>query len=258
MLKIENLRAAYGRVEVLRGVNLQVPRGEAVALIGPNGAGKTTLLRAISGLVVPEVGRITLEGQRIEGLATHLIARLGVAHVPQGRRVFPSMSVADNLRLGAFRRLGTPWHRLWSRDAAVRADLEVVLGLFPRLKERLRQLAGTLSGGEQQMLAMARAMMLSPSVLLLDEPSMGLSPKGVEEVFSIIEQLRTLKVTLLLVEQFAATALLVADHGCVLENGRITLQGPAQALRHHPAVQAAYLGVRRPAYPPVLHPPSPP
>jgi branched-chain amino acid transport system ATP-binding protein len=241
MLKIENLRAAYGRVEVLRGVHLHVPRGETVALIGPNGAGKTTLLRAISGLVVPEVGRITLDGQRIEGLATHRIARLGVAHVPQGRHVFASMSVADNLRLGAFRRLGLPWRR----EASVRTDHEVVLGLFPRLKERLRQQAGTLSGGEQQMLAMARAMMLSPSVLLLDEPSMGLSPKGVEEVFSIIEQLRTLKVTLLLVEQFAATALLVADHGCVMESGRITLQGPARDLRHHPAVQAAYLGVRK-------------
>ncbi len=245
MLRIENLRAAYGRVEVLRGVHLQVPRGEAVALIGPNGAGKTTLLRAISGLVAPEVGRITLDGQRIDRLAAHEIARRGVAHVPQGRHVFAGMSVADNLQLGAFRRLGPPWRRLWGRDTTVRADLEVVLTLFPRLKERLRQPAGTLSGGEQQMLAMARAMMLSPSVLLLDEPSMGLSPKGVEEVFSIIEQLRTLKVTLLLVEQFAATALLVADHGCVMENGRITLQDRARALRHHPAVQAAYLGVRR-------------
>jgi branched-chain amino acid transport system ATP-binding protein len=241
MLRIENLRAAYGRVEVLHGVHLHVPQAAVVALIGPNGAGKSTLLRAISGLVTPEVGRITLAGQRIDGLATHEIARLGVAHVPQGRHVFPGMSVADNLRLGAFRRLGPPW----CRDAAVRADLEVVLGLFPRLKERLRQLAGTLSGGEQQMLAMARAMMLNPSVLLLDEPSMGLSPKGVEEVFSIIEQLRTRKVTMLLVEQFAATALLVADHGCVMENGRITLQDRAQALRHDPAVQAAYLGVRR-------------
>ncbi len=241
MLRIENLRAAYGRVEVLHGVHLHVPKAAVVALIGPNGAGKSTLLRAISGLVTPEVGRITLAGQRIDGLATHEIARLGVAHVPQGRHVFPGMSVADNLHLGAFRRLGPPWQR----DAAVHADLEVVLALFPRLKERLRQRAGTLSGGEQQMLAMARAMMLNPSVLLLDEPSMGLSPKGVEEVFSIIEQLRTRKVTMLLVEQFAATALLVADHGCVMENGRITLQDRAQALRHHPAVQAAYLGVRR-------------
>jgi len=241
MLKIQNLRAAYGRVEVLHGIDLDVPKGAVVALIGPNGAGKTTLLRAISGLVLPEVGRITLAGQRIDGLATHEIARRGVAHVPQGRHVFPGMSVADNLHLGAFRRLGLSWRR----DATVRADLEVVLGLFPRLKERLRQLAGTLSGGEQQMLAMGRAMMLNPSVMLLDEPSMGLSPRGVEEVFSIIEQLRSMKVTMLLVEQFAATALLVADYGCVMENGFITLRGNALTLRHHPAVQAAYLGVRK-------------
>ena len=241
MLKIENLRAAYGRVEVLHGVYLEVPKGKVVALIGPNGAGKTTLLRAISGLVPPAVGRIALAGQRIDGLATHDIARRGLAHVPQGRHVFPAMSVADNLQMGAFRRLNLPWRR----DATVAADLEVVLALFPRLRERYRQPAGTLSGGEQQMLAMARAMMLNPSVMLLDEPSMGLSPKGVEEVFSIIEQLRGMKVTMLLVEQFAATALLVADHGYVMENGAVTLHGPALALRHHPAVQAAYLGVRR-------------
>jgi branched-chain amino acid transport system ATP-binding protein len=240
MLKIENLRAAYGRVEVLHGVYLEVPKGTVVALIGPNGAGKTTLLRAVSGLVPPAVGRITLAGQRIDGLATHDIARRGLAHVPQGRHVFPAMSVADNLQMGAFRRLILPWRR----DAEVNADLEVVLALFPRLRERYRQPAGTLSGGEQQMLAMARAMMLNPAVMLLDEPSMGLSPRGVEEVFSIIEQLRSMRVTMLLVEQFAATALLVADLGYVMENGAITLHGLARTLRHDPAVQAAYLGAR--------------
>jgi branched-chain amino acid transport system ATP-binding protein len=237
MLTIENLHAGYGKVQVLHGVTIQVPKGKVVTLIGSNGAGKTTTMRAISGMIAPGSGDITLNGKRIAGLESYHIAKLGLAHSPEGRRVFATMTVTDNLILGAFPRL------TGSRPKGnVAVDLERALELFPRLKERRLQLAGTLSGGEQQMLAMARAVMLNPEVILLDEPSMGLAPILVAEVFKIIERLKSQGVTMLLVEQFAAAALAVADYGYVLENGRISVHGPAEKLRDDPAVKAAYLG----------------
>ena len=237
MLKIENLHASYGKVEVLHGISLEVPKGKVVTLIGSNGAGKTTTMRAISGMIKPKQGSVTLSGQNITGLESHKIARAGLAHSPEGRRVFATMSVTDNLILGAFPRFTRSRPR-----GDVNRDLEKALELFPRLKERQHQLAGTLSGGEQQMLAMARAVMLNPDVILLDEPSMGLAPILVEEVFRIISRLKEQGVTMLLVEQFAAAALNVADYGYVMENGKISVHGPADKLKHDPAVQAAYLG----------------
>ena len=237
MLKIENLHAGYGKVEVLHGINLEVPKGQVVTLIGSNGAGKTTTMRAVSGMITPREGRITLGDKDITGLESYTIAKRGLAHSPEGRRVFATMSVTDNLLLGAFPRF------TGSRPKGdVDADLERAMEYFPRLKERRTQLAGTLSGGEQQMLAMARAMMMNPDVVLLDEPSMGLAPILVDEVFRIIARLRSEGVTMLLVEQFAAAALNVADYGYVLENGRIAVHGPAAKLRDDPAVKAAYLG----------------
>ena len=237
MLTINNLFAGYGKVQVLHGISIEVPKGKIVTLIGSNGAGKTTTMRAVSGMIAPTAGDITLNGKRIEGLESYHIAKLGLAHSPEGRRVFATMTVSDNLILGAFPRLTGSRPR-----GDVAADLERALELFPRLKERRQQLAGTLSGGEQQMLAMARAVMLNPEVVLLDEPSMGLAPILVAEVFRIIERLKSEGVTMLLVEQFAAAALGVADYGYVLENGRISVHGPAAKLRDDPAVQAAYLG----------------
>ncbi|EEA01407.1 ABC transporter related [Burkholderia sp. H160] len=241
MLSVKNLHAGYGKVKVLHGISIDVPKGSVVTLIGSNGAGKTTTMRAISGMIRPSDGEITMgvgaNAKRIDALDSHRIARLGLAHSPEGRRVFATMSVNDNLILGAFTRL------TWARPRGdVSADLERAIELFPRLKERRHQLAGTLSGGEQQMLAMARAIMLNPELVLLDEPSMGLAPILVEEVFRIIENLKGQGVTMLLVEQFAAAALNVADYGYVLENGRIAAHGPALQLRNDPSVKAAYLG----------------
>ena len=237
MLTIDKLSAGYGKVQVLHGISMEVPRGKVVTLIGSNGAGKTTTMRAICGMVAPTGGTITLNGKRIDGLEPFDIAKLGLAHSPEGRRVFATMTVTDTLTLGAFPRLTGSRPR-----GDVPGDLERALELFPRLKERRTQLAGTLSGGEQQMLAMARAIMLNPDVVLLDEPSMGLAPILVEEVFRIIARLKSEGVTMLLVEQFAAAALAVADYGYVLENGRISVHGPAAQLRDDPAVRAAYLG----------------
>ena len=237
MLTIQNLHAAYGKVEVLHGISLEVPKGKLVTLIGSNGAGKTTTMRAISGMLKPKSGTVTLGGKDVTGLDSHRIARAGLAHSPEGRRVFASMSVTDNLLLGAFPRFTR------SRPKGdIKGDLDKALDLFPRLKERRDQLAGTLSGGEQQMLAMARAVMLNPEVILLDEPSMGLAPILVEEVFRIITRLKAEGVTMLLVEQFAAAALNVADYGYVLENGSISVHGPAESLKTDPKVIAAYLG----------------
>ena len=237
MLSIQNLHAAYGKVEVLHGISLDVPKGKLVTLIGSNGAGKTTTMRAISGMLKPKSGTVTLGGRDVTGLDSHKIARAGLAHSPEGRRVFASMSVTDNLLLGAFPRFTR------SRPKGdIKRDLDKALELFPRLKERRDQLAGTLSGGEQQMLAMARAVMLNPEVILLDEPSMGLAPILVEEVFRIITRLKAEGVTMLLVEQFAAAALNVADYGYVLENGSISVHGPAESLKTDPKVIAAYLG----------------
>ena len=237
MLTISNLHAAYGKVEVLHGISLDVPKGKVVTLIGSNGAGKTTTMRAISGMIKPKMGTVTLGGKDVTGLDSHRIARAGLAHSPEGRRVFSTMSVTDNLLLGAFPRFTRSRPR-----GDINGDLERALELFPRLKERQHQLAGTLSGGEQQMLAMARAVMLNPEVILLDEPSMGLAPILVDEVFRIISRLKDEGVTMLLVEQFAAAALNVADYGYVMENGRISVHGPASSLKNDPAVQAAYLG----------------
>lgn len=237
MLSIKNLHAGYGKVEVLHGISLEVAKGQVVTLIGSNGAGKTTTMRAVSGMIAPTAGEISLNGKCIDGQESYTIARQGLAHSPEGRRVFATMTVTDNLRLGAF-----PRYTGARPKGDVEADLEKAMELFPRLKERRMQLAGTLSGGEQQMLAMARATMLNPEVVLLDEPSMGLAPILVDEVFRIIESLKGRGVTMLLVEQFAAAALKVADYGYVLENGRIAVHGPAEKLRNDPAVQAAYLG----------------
>ena len=237
MLSINNLHAAYGKVEVLHGISLDVPKGKLVTLIGSNGAGKTTTMRAISGMIKPKSGSVTLGGKDVTGLDSHKIARAGLAHSPEGRRVFASMSVTDNLLLGAFPRFTRA-----RPTGDLKHDLEKALELFPRLKERQHQLAGTLSGGEQQMLAMARAVMLNPEVILLDEPSMGLAPILVEEVFRIILRLKAEGVTMLLVEQFAAAALNVADYGYVLENGSISVHGPAHSLKTDPKVIAAYLG----------------
>jgi branched-chain amino acid transport system ATP-binding protein len=237
MLIIENLHAAYGKVEVLHGISLQVPKGSLVTLIGSNGAGKTTTMRAISGMIKPKSGSVKLAGRDVTGMDSHKIARAGLAHSPEGRRVFSNMSVTDNLLLGAFPRFTRARPK-----GDIKRDLEKALELFPRLKERQHQLAGTLSGGEQQMLAMARAVMLNPEVILLDEPSMGLAPILVEEVFRIITRLKSEGVTMLLVEQFAAAALNVADYGYVLENGSISVHGPAESLKTDPKVVAAYLG----------------
>ncbi|VVE40002.1 ABC transporter ATP-binding protein [Pandoraea eparura] len=237
MLSIRNLQAGYGKVQVLHGIDIDVPSGQVVTLIGSNGAGKTTTMRAVSGMIKPTAGEITLGDKRIDGLDSHRIAKLGLAHSPEGRRVFSTMSVMDNLRLGAFPRLTGSRPR-----GDVAADLERAMDLFPRLKERRHQLSGTLSGGEQQMLAMARAVMLRPDIVLLDEPSMGLAPILVDEVFRIISNLKAEGVTMLLVEQFAAAALAVADYGYVLENGQISVHGPAENLRNDDKVRAAYLG----------------
>ena len=237
MLTIDNLHAGYGKVEVLHGITLDVPKGKVVTLIGSNGAGKTTTMRAISGMIAPTAGKILLGGRDVTGSEPYRMAKLGLAHSPEGRRVFATMTVTDNLLLGAFPRFTGARPK-----GDVAADLERAMEYFPRLKERRQQLAGTLSGGEQQMLAMARAMMLNPEVVLLDEPSMGLAPILVQEVFRIIGRLRSEGVTMLLVEQFAAAALNVADYAYVLENGRISVHGEASKLRNDPAVQAAYLG----------------
>jgi len=237
MLSIKNLEAGYGKVKVLHGISIDVPKGQVVTLIGSNGAGKTTTMRAVTGMIKPTSGEITLGTTKIDGFDSYKIARLGLAHSPEGRRVFSTMSVSDNLVLGAFPRM------TGSRPKGdVKNDLERAMELFPRLKERRNQLAGTLSGGEQQMLAMARAIMLNPEIILLDEPSMGLAPILVDEVFKIIARLKSEGVTMLLVEQFAAAALHVADYGYVLENGRITAHGAANKLMNDPAVKAAYLG----------------
>jgi branched-chain amino acid transport system ATP-binding protein len=237
MLSISNLHAAYGKVEVLHGISLEVPKGKVVTLIGSNGAGKTTTMRAISGMIKPKEGMITLAGRDVTGMESHRMARAGLAHSPEGRRVFATMTVRDNLLLGAFPRFTGSRPR-----GDINNDLEKALELFSRLKERQNQVAGTLSGGEQQMLAMARAVMLNPEVVLLDEPSMGLAPILVDEVFRIIQSLKEKGVTMLLVEQFAAAALKVADYAYVLENGRIAVEGLAATLRNDPAVRAAYLG----------------
>ncbi|WP_242333602.1 MULTISPECIES: ABC transporter ATP-binding protein [unclassified Anaeromyxobacter] len=238
MLLVEDVYAGYGLSEVLLGTSLAVKPGTVVALIGANGAGKTTTMRAISGLIRPARGRVLLDGEPVGGLPASRIARLGLAHAPEGRKVFGTLCVEDNLLLGAYGRL--PRFFGFRRRAA--ADLERVYGLFPRLRERRRQLAGTLSGGEQQMLAIGRALMARPKVMLLDEPSMGLAPVIVQEVFRTIRQLKAEGMTMLLVEQFAKTALEVADYAYVMERGRIAIEGTPAELRRDERLLAAYLG----------------
>lgn len=238
MLKVENLHAGYGGAEVLTGVNLEVKAGAVVALIGANGAGKTTTMRAISGMVKPSQGKVTVDGEGVAGLPASRIARLGLAHSPEGRKVFGPLTVEDNLLLGAYRRLP---RFLGFRDKAA-ADLKKIYELFPRLEERRKQQSGTLSGGEQQMLAIGRALMAQPKVVLLDEPSMGLAPVIVQEVFSIIRRLKEAGITLLLVEQFAKSALEVADYAYVMERGKIAVAGTPAELKKDERVLAAYLG----------------
>lgn len=232
MLKLDNVDARYGQVQVLRGINIEVPKGEVVVVLGANGAGKTTTLRAICNMVTSG-GTVTLDGRDISGLNTADIVNLGVAHVPQGRGTFPELSVRDNLEVGAYVR----------KDNEVEADIDKWYSIFPRLGERKDQLAGSLSGGEQQMLAVSRALMSRPSVLLLDEPSLGLAPIIIEDLFKTFAEInRDEGTTILVVEQNANIALEIASKGYVLEAGQIVLEGPAEQLQSDPAVQEAYLG----------------
>ena len=233
MLKVENLKVQYGMIEAIKGISFEVNDGEIVTLIGANGAGKTTTMHAISGLVKPASGSITLNGKELTKTAPHKILQLGLAQVPEGRRIFAQQTVEENLSLGAYLR---------KDKEGIAKDLEEVFTLFPRLKERRAQLAGTLSGGEQQMLAMGRALMSQPSIILMDEPSMGLSPLLVSEIFHIIEEINRKGTTVLLVEQNAKRALAIADRAYVLETGRITLSGTGEELANDARVRAAYLG----------------
>ena len=233
MLKINDIDVYYGNIQALRNVSLEVTEGEIVTLIGANGAGKSTLLKTISGLLKPKKGSIEYLGSAIDGKAAQSIVKAGISHVPEGRRVFANMSVEENLELGAYLRK--------DRDA-IKKDMEHVFELFPRLLERRKQQSGTLSGGEQQMLAMGRALMSKPKLIILDEPSMGLAPLMVQNIFNIIKQVNDEGVTVLLVEQNAHMALSVAHRAYVLETGNIVLQGTAQELQESEEVKAAYLG----------------
>jgi branched-chain amino acid transport system ATP-binding protein len=233
MLKVENLSAHYGGIRALDGIALEVPDRSIVSLIGANGAGKSTTLRSIVGLVKPSGGAVTWNGEKLTGLATKDIVSRGVCLVPEGRRVFPNLTVDENLTLGAYSR----------RDrTGIAADRKKVFGLFPRLEERARQKAGTLSGGEQQMLAVGRALMTRPKLLMMDEPSLGLAPLVVKMIFDIVRAINAEGVTVLLIEQNAKAALEIADHGYVLETGRITLHGPGRQLLEDDRVRSAYLG----------------
>ena len=232
-LEIDSIHVFYDKIEALKGISLEVGQGQIVTLVGGNGAGKSTTLRAISGLLHPREGEVRYEGRALTGLGAHTIAAMGVVQVPEGRRIFGRLTVDENLAMGAFTR----------RDrAGIAADRDMVMMLFPRLRERLHQIAGTLSGGEQQMVATARALMARPRMLLMDEPSMGLAPTLVEQVFETIRTINAAGVTILLVEQNAPMALSIADFGYVLESGRVLLSGPAQELLYDRRVQEAYLG----------------
>jgi len=233
VLELKDVHTFYGHIHALKGISLTVEEGEIVTLIGSNGAGKTTTLRTISGLLAPREGEIWFEGQRIDGVSAHKITEMGIAHCPEGRKIFGRLTVRENLELGAFLRK--------DKDG-IKQDFERVLTLFPRLRERLKQPGGTLSGGEQQMLAIGRALMSRPRILLLDEPSMGLAPILVQQIFDIIKEINEQGTTVLLVEQNARLALSVATRGYVLETGRIRLSGPAVELMDSEEVKAAYLG----------------
>jgi branched-chain amino acid transport system ATP-binding protein len=231
MLDVDDIEVRYGAIRALKGVSFHVNEGEIVALLGANGAGKTTTQKTVSGMLRPTLGKITLEGKRIDGIPAHELIRLGICHVHEGRHVFPRMTVRENLEMGAF--------RFKSID---QSDLDMVLEMFPRLKERYKQQGGTLSGGEQQMLAIGRALMGKPRLLLLDEPSMGLAPLVVAQIFDILRDINNSGVTVLLVEQNAAQALSLADHGYVLETGEIVLEGTGSDLLADDRIRAAYLG----------------
>ncbi len=233
MLEVKDVHSYYGHIHALKGINLRVEKGEIVTLIGANGAGKSTTLRTVSGLVHPRQGTVTLEGERIDGLKPHTIVMKGVGQSPEGRKIFPRLTVTENLEMGAYSR---------SDRAQINRDMDYVFLLFPRLAERRHQLGGTLSGGEQQMLAIGRALMTHPRVLMLDEPSMGLAPILVETIFETIQKLNKEGTTILLVEQNAAKALQVAHRGYVIETGQIVIEDDAANLRKNEAVRKAYLG----------------
>ncbi|WHZ03093.1 ABC transporter ATP-binding protein [Neobacillus sp. YX16] len=233
MLKIEDINVFYGNIHALKGVSLDINEGEIVTLIGANGAGKSTLLKTISGLLKPKNGSILFEGQSISGKVAQSIVKQGLSHVPEGRRVFANMSVEENLELGAYLR---------KDKQGIKEDFEKVYNLFPRLLERRKQLSGTLSGGEQQMLAMGRALMARPKLLLLDEPSMGLAPLLVKTIFRIIEEINKSGTTILLVEQNANMALSIADRAYVIETGKIVISGSSEELNQSDQIRMAYLG----------------
>ena len=233
ILEVKNIQVAYGKIVAVKDVSIDVKQGEIVTLIGSNGAGKSTTLRTISGLIKPKSGEILFNGKRIDGVPGHEIVGMGICHSPEGRRIFPRMTVKENLELGAFLR---------NDKAAVNADMDRVLELFPRLKERIKQTAGTMSGGEQQMLAVSRALMGDPKLLLLDEPSMGLAPVLVELIFDTIVKIRKQGITILLIEQNATAALEVADRAYVLESGKVKMSGSAKELSSDDKVTKAYLG----------------
>lgn len=233
LLELKNVQTYYGAIHALKGISLSVDKGEVVTLIGSNGAGKSTTLKTISGLLKPKEGEILLEGKRIDGLLPHQITEMGIGHVPEGRKIFPRLTVLENLEMGGF---------TVAAKADVAANIERGFALFPRLKERAKQLGGTLSGGEQQMLAIARALMMQPKILMLDEPSMGLAPILVEQIFEIVRTLNNQGVTVLLVEQNALQALEVAHRGYVIQTGEIALADSAVNLRENKAVREAYLG----------------
>lgn len=233
MLEVKDLNVYYGMIHAIKNASFEVNEGEVVALIGANGAGKTTILHTVTGLLHAKSGSVTFEGKELTHTPAHKIVSLGISHVPEGRRVFSDLSVYENLMMGAYTR---------SDKAEIAASLDLVYERFPRLKERRGQLAGTLSGGEQQMLAMGRALMSSPRLLLMDEPSMGLSPLFVSEIFKIIEEVSAQGVTVLLVEQNAKKALSIADRAYVLETGKVIMTGPAQELMNNDSIKAAYLG----------------
>jgi branched-chain amino acid transport system ATP-binding protein len=233
VLHVEDIHTFYGAIEALKGITIEVQEGEIVTLIGSNGAGKTTTLRSISGIVPPRTGKIRFEGREIQGLAGHEVAQIGIAHSPEGRRIFPRMTVLENLEMGAFTR---------KDNKAIREDVDRVYSLFPRLKEREKQKGGTMSGGEQQMLAMGRALMAHPRLLLLDEPSLGLAPVIVDKIYEIIREINEQGTTILLVEQNANYALDVSTRGYVLETGTVALSDKSDVLRNDERVQAAYLG----------------
>jgi len=232
MLEVKDLKVAYGKILAVKKISFSVEEGQVVTLIGTNGAGKTTTLRTISGLIRPASGEILFQGKRIDKVPAHVIVTLGVAHCPEGRKIFPQMSVEENLLLGAFSR----------SDSGIKDDLSAAYDLFPVLAERRSQSAGTFSGGEQQMLAMGRAMMCRPKLLMLDEPSMGLSPLMMKKIMQTVKTLKSQGTTILLVEQNAQAALSLADQGYVLEVGKIVLQGPGKELMVNDAVRKAYLG----------------